>query len=176
MLPAAVDSFYGFHLDCYKRFTALSATLRKGKDSIPTENSSPPKSLSGVLEKSFIIYLRKHKKCNQKKQPLIKVSTEEIERSIKKYVQWLQDWEILKQIQNVDFAAKEIHYHNICRVRYQNKATFTTQGHEEMQLQCNKTEKRNRSDWHISRNVHENAFETLIQYIQEEILEKKEVH
>ena len=72
------------------------------------------------------------KKCNQKKQPLIKASTEEVEKSIKKYAQWLQDWEILKRIQNVDFAAKEIHYHNICRVRYQNKAKFTTQGHEGM--------------------------------------------
>ena len=31
VLPIAVDSFYWFHLDCYKRFTALSATLRKDR-------------------------------------------------------------------------------------------------------------------------------------------------
>ena len=73
----------------------------------------------------------------------------------------------------MDFVAKEIHYHNICRVRQQNKAKFTTQGHEEMQLQCNRTEKHDKSDWHISRNAHHNGFETLIQYIQEEILENK---
>ena len=54
--------------------------------------------------------------------------------------------------------------------------SITTQSHEEMQLQCNKTEKHDKSDWHISRNAHQNAFETLIQYVQEEILEKKEVH
>ena len=59
----------------------------------------------------------KTQKMYLKKQPLIKASTEEIERNIKKYAQWLQDWEILKRIQNVDFVAKEIHYHNICRVR-----------------------------------------------------------
>ena len=168
--------FTGFIWTVIKGSLPYQQLSERAKIRFQQKTVPPPKSLGGVLEKSFIIYLTKHKKCNQEKQPLIKVSTEEIERSIKKYVQWLQDWEILKKIQNVDFAAKEIHYHNICRVRYQNKATFTTQGHEEMQLQCNKTEKRNRSDWHISRNVRENAFETLIQYIQEEILEKKEVH
>ena len=51
------------------------------------------KSSSGVLEKSCIICLIKHKKCNQKKQPLIKASTEKIEKRIKTYAQWLQDWE-----------------------------------------------------------------------------------
>ena len=72
-LPVAVDSFYGFHLDFYQRFTALSATLRKDKNSIPTENTSSPRSCStrstssniktkssgGALEKSCIICLRK---------------------------------------------------------------------------------------------------------------------
>ena len=120
VLPVTGNSFYGF-----------SATLRKGKDLIPTENSSCPpssstrstssniktKSSSGVLEKSCIICLKKHKKCNQKKQPLIKASTEEILKSIKNYAQRLQDWEILKQIQYMDFAAKKVHYYNICQVR-----------------------------------------------------------
>ena len=45
-----------------------------------------------------------------------------------------------------------------------------------MQLQCKETEKHDKSGWHISRNAHQNAFETLIQYIQDEIVEKKEVH
>ena len=80
-LPVTVGSFYGFHLNCYKRFTALSATLRKDKDLIPTENSSSPPSCGTrstssniktkrsvvVFEKSCIIYLKKHKKYNQKK-------------------------------------------------------------------------------------------------------------
>lgn len=75
----------------------------------------------------------------------------------------------------MDFAAKEIHYHNICRGRYQNTTKFTIQGHEEMQFQCNKTKQHDKSDWHISDNAHQNAFETYIQYIQDEIVEKKEV-
>lgn len=53
------------------------------------------------------------------------------------------------------------------------RSKFTTQGHEEMQLQCNKTEKHDKSDWHISHNAHQNAFETLIQYIKDEIVAKK---
>ena len=75
VLLVAVGSFYGFHLNCYKRFTALSATLRKDKDLIPTENSSSPPSCSTrstssniktkrsavVFEKSCIIYLKKQK-------------------------------------------------------------------------------------------------------------------
>ena len=44
-----------------------------------------------------------------------------------------------------------------------------------MQLQCNETEKHDKSDWHISRNAHQNAFETLIQYIQDEMVKKKGV-
>ena len=76
VLSVAVDSFYGFHVDCHKRFTALMATLRKDKDSIPTENSLfPPscstqstssnikaKSSNSVLEKSCICL--KNSKCN----------------------------------------------------------------------------------------------------------------
>ena len=44
-----------------------------------------------------------------------------------------------------------------------------------MQFQCNKTKQHDKSDWHISDNAHQNAFETYIQYIQDEIVEKKEV-
>ena len=51
-----------------------------------------------------------------------------------------------------------------------------TQGHEEIQLQCNEAEKQNKSDCHISPNTYQNAFETLVQCIQDEIVEKKEVH
>ena len=116
---------------------------------------------------------KKHKKCSQKKWPFIKASTREIEKSFKKYAQWLQDWEILKRIQNVDFVAKEIHYHNICWVRYQNKSKFTTQEHEEMQLHSNETEKHDKSVWHISCNAYQNALQTLIQEMQDDIVEKK---
>ena len=42
-----------------------------------------------------------------------------------------------------------------------------------MQFQCNKTKQHDKSDWHISDNAHQNAFETYIQYIQDEIVEKK---
>ena len=42
-----------------------------------------------------------------------------------------------------------------------------------MQLQCKETEKHDKSDWHISRNAHQNAFENLIQFIQDEIVEQK---
>ena len=42
-----------------------------------------------------------------------------------------------------------------------------------MQLQCNETEKHDKSDWCISRNAYQNAFENLIQYIQDEIVGKK---
>ena len=63
----------------------------------------------------------------------------------------------------MDFVAKEIHYHNIHQVRYQKKATFTIQGYEEVQFQCDKTEKHDKSDQHISHNAHQHAFETLMQ-------------
>ena len=42
-----------------------------------------------------------------------------------------------------------------------------------MQLQCNETEKHDKSDWRISRNAYQNTFENLTQYIQDEIVEKK---
>lgn len=42
-----------------------------------------------------------------------------------------------------------------------------------MQLHSNETEKHDKSVWHISRNAHQNALETLIQEMQDEIVEKK---
>ena len=42
-----------------------------------------------------------------------------------------------------------------------------------MQLQCNETEKHDKSDCRISRNAYQNSFENLIQYIQDEIVQKK---
>ena len=42
-----------------------------------------------------------------------------------------------------------------------------------MQLHSNETEKHDKSVWHISRNAYQNALETLIQEMQDDIVEKK---
>ena len=70
--------------------------------------------------------------------------------------------------------AKEVHYHQICRVRLQNDAKLSPKGLKELSKTQKEGEK-STTEWHFSRDAHHRAFETLILYINEEILNKKEV-
>lgn len=76
-------------------------------------------------------------------QRLIISLMEESESSAKKYTQWLQERELIKTIQ-VDFLIKEVYYHQIYKVRYQNQARLTLLGLEEskkMSSSCTMNEK-----------------------------------
>ena len=50
------------------------------------------------------------------------VSTENVEKNIKRYAETLKDEDLLRLILDEDFVSKEMCYQSICRVEYQNRA------------------------------------------------------
>ena len=81
---------------------------------------------------------------------------------------------MLLRIGSGDFVSKEIFYHGICRVNYQNKAEKTSQAMKENNNQC--LEKPiPETPWHVARDVHVKAFEALCCFVDEVVLENTEV-
>ena len=81
---------------------------------------------------------------------------------------------MLLRICSGDFVSKEIFYHGICRVNYQNKAEKTSQAMKENNNQC--LEKQiPETPWHVARDVHVKAFEALCCFVDEVVLENTEV-
>ena len=79
---------------------------------------------------------------------------------------------MLARISTIDPAAKEVSYHSICRKRYQNEANTTP-----LAKKLESDRKRAKLDETNSTqvDVHETAFEDLKSFIQENVIEKKEV-
>ena len=60
----------------------------------------------------------KDKKHNGSKQKPILVEIGDFGEKIKKYATTLGDQALLSKLGSVDFVAKEIRYHDICRTKY----------------------------------------------------------
>ena len=57
---------------------------------------------------------------------MIMVSTENIEKNIKRYAEILKDEDLLLLIIDEDFVSKEMCYHSICCVEHQNRAKLVS--------------------------------------------------
>ena len=146
-LPSSVDEESGFHISCYRRFNALSQYTRiKIKREAPkkkpvscmrrSETKSPsPAATSGVFEKLFFFCCQKSKKKNNKRYTLINCVNDGFEKNIKKCAIWREDHRLLAKIQDICFSAKEVCYHSICRVEYENIAKATRLAKEELSLE-----------------------------------------
>ena len=112
-LPAKSNKSYGYHLECYRKFTALSKAQREKLDCLKntrTNSSNNTNSLSGLQDAWFSMIKRSDIKsskpskagifpnvcllCNKARkriknveQKLVNVETQNFEKSIKKYVQ-----------------------------------------------------------------------------------------
>ena len=126
-------------MDCYRRFTAFVkpereylATLNKEQrkvSSTKTRSSTGASFISatsGAFVKRCIFCKKKDKKFKGAKQTLIMVSTENVEKNIKRYAEILKDKDLLRLILDEDFVSKEMCYHSICRVEYQNRAKLVS--------------------------------------------------
>ena len=71
---------------------------------------------------------------------------------------------MLEKIAGIDFLAKEVCYHAICRTQYQSLAEKVRKS-----LACEKYV------WHASRKVHVKAFKEICSIVEESIIEKSEV-
>ena len=84
----------------------------------------------------------------------------------------LNDEEMLTRIQDVGFVAKEVHYHRICRSRYQRKSEAALAS----DMKIIGTNDDNRSSWQHSRDTNFKAFEVVCDFVEKSIIEKEEVH
>ena len=103
---------------------------------------------------------------------MVEAQTNEIENSIKKYAGWLKDDGMLRKISGVDFVAKEIVYHAVCRKGYQARAeaTFKEKAEKDATNQPQSTE------WHQQRKVYSQAYEIIQEFIEEKVCVLQEVH
>ena len=138
-VPSSVDENSGYHMDCYRRFTALVkpdreclVTLNKGQKKVSSTKTRSSigasfiATRSCVFVKQCIFCKKKDKKFKGAKQTLIMVSTENVEKNIKRYAEILKDKDLLRLILDEDFVSKEMCYHSICRVEYQNRAKLVS--------------------------------------------------
>lgn len=134
-LCLSVSSNIGYHLVCYRKFTALStrAIQEEKASSTPSSTSTNVRTRSqsdsslssghkstGVLRKVCIFCRQERKEFKKVKQPLIPARTDKFEDKIREYASALNDFDLLAQIGG-NFVAKEVHYHNICRLQYQKQ-------------------------------------------------------
>ena len=189
-LPSSVNGESGFHISCYPRFNALSQSIHiKIKRKSPkkklvscmrrSEIKSPsPAATSGALEKIYLLCCQKSKKKNNKRYTLVSCVADEFEKNINEFAVWRKDQRLLAKIQDICFSAKEVCYHSICRVEYENIAKATPLAKEELSLK--KTDnggemKEQPSLWYQTRNSHKKAFVALADHITEEVISGKEV-
>ena len=123
--PEQIGGLEGYHRTCYRHFTALSKEYTKADTAQNSANyttRSQSNILSatstGVLSKVWIFCEKEDKIHKNRKQSLVNVKTPNFENKIKAYASLLQDNKMLARIGDIDFVAKEITYHAICRTRY----------------------------------------------------------
>ena len=190
-LPDSLGGVEGYHKSCYGRFTAISATLREQLKALPKNDTESSPSLtrsklkgikspvvvsnSGILEQLCIFCGKVVRKKNDKRHTLTKAETKEFEDNIKMYMRWREDDIMMAKLQAIGFSVKEVHYHGICRVEYQNEAKLTPIGKRELKKLSENEANDGNSEWHVSRKLHKDAFIRLLSFIDEEILIGKEV-
>ena len=131
----------------------------------------------GIFPRICLICNKIRKKKKNVEQPLVNAQTKDTENSVKKYATWLNDEDMLRKISGVDFVAKEIVYHAVCRKDYQATAEATPMG------KVGKNSMKNTDDhgechaeWDLHRKVYAQAYEIVKDSIQENICILREVH
>ena len=127
--------------------------------------------------KNFVFYVARRAK-RKIIYNLINCFTDKFEKNVKKFAMWREDHQLLAKIQDIYFSAKEVCYHSICRVKYENIAKVTLLEKEELPLKKidNGGEmKEQPSLWYQTRNVHKKAFVELANHITQEVINRKEV-
>ena len=171
--PIGVISKEGYHISCYRKFIALPKKHRI-EENIPeakqrTErakrylNTTSPNT--GIFKPVCLFCNQSRKRTAGKTIDLLKVTTKDFENKVKQYAEWKNDQEMLVKITDVDFVAKEIRYHGMCRVKYQKEAEYVSG-----------QKKNQRGHWHLEREIYADAFVALANQVEEEIIRGKQVY
>ena len=174
VLPGNVNNKKtGYHPECYRKFTALGRNVPpKNNDfelkSVHTRSKSTlasGPSSTGIMPKICIFCTKKDKKHNGSKQKLVSMETGNFEGKIKNYAATLGDQALLSKLGSVNFVAKEIRYHGICRTKYQTAVEQVSKT-----SQNKKAAKRSINIWHRGREVHSVAFKSICWLVENQII------
>ena len=143
---------------------------KQGTTKVKTRQSSSNTHIislqTELIHQKCMFYKHSEKKVKTEKQKLIEVATTQFESKIREYARAIFSEHMMRDLQNEDFVSKEIAYHSVCRVEYQNK------------FQCPRRKPAILSDtmkWHISRENHRDVFEGLYVIVDEKILKNMEI-
>lgn len=185
MVPEVFNSHDGYHIKYYRKFTALPSILQNQLPNASTSSSSvceinTRSNQSTKLIEGRIIYFlnlygyfvkKTRKKHNGKAQSLHLCETKNFELSIKHYTNEMNDVSMQTKLSNIDFVAKEVKYHNICRVAYQNKHN---QFHDSKKKNTDHLNFQ-KSPWHINRNFYNIANLSVCDVIEQSIIKFKKM-
>lgn len=197
ILPLEPDKIHGYHMSCYRKFTALSKAQRLKKEAAEkllstevapnqtvssssemnstrrtrSEITSPRPSLrTGIVPNVCLFCDQTRKKVKGMEQKLVSALTKDFEKNIRGFIRLLNDEKLERRLEGTDFIAKEVKYHNCCRLQYQSRAEARGRSFD-----VSKTKSISSGTWHLQREVHKKAFEALCCYIDEIIIKNKEV-
>ena len=85
----------------------------------------------------------------------------------------MKDEDLLRLILDEDFVSKEMCYHSICRVEYQNRTKLVPS--RSIKTGEGKQNGQDESWWHFSRRIHNEALKALSGTIDIKIIEDEEV-
>ena len=163
-VPSSVDESSGYHMNSYELLWTKTRS---------STGASFISTTSGVFVKQCIFCKKKDKKFKEAKQALIMVSTENVKKNIKRYAEILKDEDILRLILDEDFVSKEMCYHSVCRVEYQNRAKLVS--NRSIKTGEGQQNGQDESWQHFSRRIHNEAFKALSATIDIQIIEDEEV-
>lgn len=127
---------------------------------------APAKSeTTGVFKNTCIFCNKTFLYFKRKKYGLIQVGTVEVQNRIVSCINILDDTEMRRKIADLDFVAKEVKYHQVCRVFYDNKA----------RKQVARKRKQKITNWKKERDAHKKCLQILKDFILSEIIEKYKV-
>lgn len=187
-------SLLGYHSSCYRRFTAIkkkymdTITNNDLNEFLLSHHSIEPeptevnlniskkikdtrsKTLylknrnTGILKKTCIFCNKVFIYKNKKRIGLSACQTKNFEAKIQQYATLLKDEDMLSKIKDVDFVAKEIHYHRLCRTKY----TFKVKKQRHI--------KNKHGDWYTKRNFHKDALKEFKEFMKMNIFENMDAY
>lgn len=164
-LPEKYDTSMGYHLPCYRSFTAVPKSKSEIADEpsshrVSRSNTTPftPTTSSGVFPRVclFCNCATKSLGRDKGKEPLGGCEMISVADSIKEAAKIVNDYKLLAKIADLDLIAKEVKYHHSCKNKYLKQA---------QRENVPKSEEHN-----AKTHSHESAFKQLEQYIQETLI------
>lgn len=172
--PETASNRVGYHRVCFRNFTALkSGKATETESSTHTETQKPllrsdtgshvSSSTTGVLKKTCIFCKKENKFVRGRPTEKLGIcETNDAGQKLKDAIVALNDQHLLAIVGDVDIFAKEVRYHHSCRRAYISKA-------DRSRDHGNKT----KSDYQEARDIHQNAFQKLVDYVQSSVIEEK---